>query len=67
MSDQSKPRNPPITAAPLGEAPPPDANEVFGDTRNFPFLWRRTPQPGPTRKIPDHFPGQSKPPPMPEG
>lgn len=38
MSEETKKVIPGATV-PISEAPPPDANEVFGNPRNFPFLW----------------------------
>jgi hypothetical protein len=37
----SDPKDKPMSGSPvpIGEAAPPDANEVFGNPRNFPFLW----------------------------
>jgi len=69
MTEPIKPKNTPITAAQLGEAPPPDDNEVFGNPRSFPFLWKRGPKPGPptVRQPSTQFPGQIKPKIEPEG
>ena len=71
MTEPIKPKNTPITGAQLGEAPPPDSNEVFGNPRSFPFLWKRNQKPIPgeadVRPPTTRFPGQIKPQTEPEG
>lgn len=64
MSEPAK-KPSPITGAQLGEAPPPDDNEVFGNPRSFPFLWKRSRGPvegeADIRKPTTQFPGQTTP------
>jgi len=36
------------TPVPIQEAAPADANEVFGNPRNFPMLWKKTKKSDPT-------------------
>jgi hypothetical protein len=52
MSEPEKPKTMGGTPVPIQDAPPPDANEVFGNPRNFPMLWKRTKLPNPVIKDP---------------
>jgi hypothetical protein len=55
----SEPKPTPITGALLGEAPPPDDNEVFGNPRSFPMLWKKTKSPVAPRTVEVNFPGKT--------
>ena len=55
MNEETK-KAMPGSPVPLKEQPPADSNEVFGNTRNFPFLWRKVNKQQPPREADPRFP-----------